>query len=176
VPVVAVILAAITDVRSFKVYNALSLPLLASGVIYHGLAGGMGAVGASLLGAFFGFCILLPMYLAGGMGAGDVKLLAAIGAWIGLPHTLLVFIAASLVAGAYAFFLILWYRKGGETLTNLKIIWYRIMALGRHLARDERVEAAVNLPDRRGRLIPFGAMIAVGLIATLLWPLLAKWW
>jgi prepilin peptidase CpaA len=172
VPLVAVLLAATTDLRSFKIYNAISLPLLATGLAYHGLVGGQGALLGSLLGALFGFGVLVVLYVVGGMGAGDVKLLAAVGAWLGLPQTFYVFIASCLAAGVYALFLVCWYQTGGETLGNLKIIWHRLRVLGRHIAREDGVEAAVSLPGRRGRLIPFGAMIALGLIATLVWELL----
>ena len=40
--------------------------------------------------------------MLGGVGAGDVKLLAAIGAWLGFTSTLYVFVVAGLAAGAYA--------------------------------------------------------------------------
>jgi prepilin peptidase CpaA len=173
VPLAATVLAAVTDLRSFKIYNVLSFPLLLSGVAYHGFAGGPGALAGSLLGALFGFGVLVPLYVAGGVGAGDVKLLAAVGAWLGLSRIFYVFLASSLAAGAYALILVIWYQTGAETVGNLKIIWYRIKVLGRHIAREDGVEAAVRETDRRRRLIPFGAMIALGLIATLIWNLLA---
>ena len=37
---VAALIAAVTDVRSFKVYNSLTIPLLLSGLVYHGFVGG----------------------------------------------------------------------------------------------------------------------------------------
>lgn len=174
VPLAATLLAAITDLRSFKIYNVLSIPLLLSGVAYHGIVGGEGALAGSLLGALFGFGVLLPLYIAGGVGAGDVKLLAGVGAWLGLVRIFCVFLASSLAAGAYALLLVLWYQTGTETVGNLKILWYRIKVLGRHIAREDGVETAVRETDRRRRLIPFGAMIALGLIATLVWNLLGS--
>src|SRR5690242_9150696 len=79
----AAAIATVMDLWKFKVYNALTVPLLLGGLAYHGLAHGSGAFLGSLSGAAFGFAVLIVFYAMGGMGAGDVKLMAAIGAWLG---------------------------------------------------------------------------------------------
>ena len=165
----AVLVSAITDVWKFKVHNILTLPLLASGLIYHAFDGGTQGFLLSLAGAACGFFLLVLLYILGGMGAGDVKLMTAIGAWLGLPLTLYVFIGSSLAAGIYALFVIVLYRRTGETWINLKIIWVRITAIFRHLGSEDRIEMEVVRPDRRGRIIPFAAMIAIGVLAALAW-------
>jgi prepilin peptidase CpaA len=162
----AALIAAVTDVWKFKVYNALTLPLLASGLLYHGFRF---ELADSALGILFGFAALVPLYVIGGMGAGDVKLMAAIGAWLGMPLTFYVFIASSLAAGAYAVGLVVWNGRVGETIVNLHIMWLRLASVGRYLGGDDKVELEVRRSDRRQRIIPFGAMLAIGLIATLLW-------
>jgi prepilin peptidase CpaA len=166
IALIAALIAAITDVWKFKVYNALTLPLLASGILYHGLRADLGN---SLLGIVFGFGALIALYVIGGMGAGDVKLMAALGAWLGMPLTFYVFIASSLAAGIYAILLMLATRKVGETIVNLQILWLRLASIGHYLASDDRVETEVRRTDRRSRIIPFAAMVAIGIVATLLW-------
>jgi prepilin peptidase CpaA len=169
VPIVVVLVAAmittVTDIWRFKVYNILTVPLLISGVVYHTAVGGLHGLGGSLLGLVFGFAILLGFYVMGGMGAGDVKLMAAVGAWLGLPLTFKVFIASSLAAGVYAVILLVVGRSLSETWINFQILWLRVLVLGRHLGTGERIEVEVNRPDRRQRLIPFAAMVMVGAIA-----------
>ena len=162
----AALVAAVTDVWKFKVYNALTLPLLATGLIYHGLHF---EITDSLLGILFGFAALVPLYIVGGMGAGDVKLLAAVGAWLGMPFTFYVFIASSLAAGIYAIGLVIWNQRVAETIVNLHIIWLRLGSLGRFLGAEDHVESAVQRSDRHRRIIPFAAMVAIGLVATLFW-------
>jgi prepilin peptidase CpaA len=162
----AVLVAAVTDVWKFKVYNALTLPLLAAGLVYHGYRS---EIVDSMLGILFGFAALVPLYIVGGMGAGDVKLMAAVGSWLGMPLTFFVFIATSLAAGLYSIFLVIWSGRVGETVVNLQILWLRLASVGRYLGADDKVEHEVRRSDRRQRIIPFAAMVAVGLIATLLW-------
>jgi prepilin peptidase CpaA len=162
----ASLIAAITDIWKFKVYNLLTLPLLAAGVLYHGMHADLGN---SLLGVLFGFGALIALHLVGGMGAGDVKLMAALGAWLGMPLTFYVFIASSLAAGVYAVVLMMVTGKVGETLLNLRVLWMRLASIGRYLGADDQVEKEVHRADRRRRIIPFAAMVLIGIIGTLLW-------
>lgn len=162
----ASVIAAVTDLLKFKVHNLLTMPLLICGLIYHGMVSGSAGLVESLLGMIFGFGILVIFYVMGGMGAGDVKLMAAVGAWLGMRATFLVFIATGLAAGLYAIGVIIWYHRVSETWVNLQILWHRISAVGRHLAADDRVEVQVQQADRRSRIIPFAAMMAIGILAT----------
>lgn len=166
---IAALVSAVTDLWRFKVYNLLTIPLLLAGLIYHGIMGGTAELSTSVTGALFGFGILLAPYVMGGMGAGDVKLMSAVGAWLGLPLTYYVFIASSIAAGIYALVLILMSKKMKETWVNLQILWHRFTIFGRYLGADDRVEAEVVKSDRRKRVIPFAAMVAVGILATLIW-------
>jgi prepilin peptidase CpaA len=166
VVLVAVLVAAATDIWKFKVYNALTLPLLASGLIYHGIRL---ELASSVFGLLFGFAALIVLYIIGGMGAGDVKLMAAVGAWLGMPMTFYVFLASSLAAGIYSLGLVIWNGRLRETIVNLHIMWLRLASVGRYLAAEDQVEHEVKRTDRRTRIIPFAAMMAIGLIATIVW-------
>ena len=157
----ASLVAAATDVWKFRVPNILTLPLLATGLIYHGWNYGAAGLLDSVVGALFGFGILFIFYLLGGMGAGDVKLLAGIGAWLGMEYTMYVFVAAGLAAGLYSLALILMYGSFKDTCSKLRIIWFRLSILGRYLGSEDAVEGQ---PINRRRLIPFAAMVAAGLI------------
>jgi len=169
VVLVAALIAAVTDVWKFKVYNTLTLPLLVSGLIYHTIIGGSQGLASSVTGLLCGFAILFFLYLLGGMGAGDVKLMAAIGAWMGMPLTYYIFVASSLAAGVYAIILLVMSRTLGDTWVNFQILWIRLATMGRHLGNDERFEGEIKRSDRRRRMVPFAAMVAIGLIGTYLW-------
>ena len=160
--------AAVMDVWKFKIYNALTVPLLVTGLGYHFVAGGISGLQESLMGLLFGFAVLIVLYSMGGMGAGDVKLMAAVGAWLCMPLTFYVFTLGALIAGAYAAVLILCAGTLRETWLELQVIVSRIMAFGQYLGADVRLEAEMKRPDRRQRLVPFGAMLAIGLATILI--------
>ena len=169
VALAAALTAAVTDLWKFKVYNALTLPLLASGVLYHAVAGGPAGLAGSVSGILCGFGVLIMFYALGGYGGGDVKLMAALGAWLGAQGIFYVFLASSLVGGVYAVAVILRYGQFAATWARLRVMGHRLAALGRHLGADDGmvVEAGARV-DRR-RVIPFAAMMCVGVVATLAW-------
>jgi len=164
----AAAVAGVTDLWKFRVYNALTLPLLLAGLMYHGFNEGPRGLTLSLIGMLCGFGVLILFYVLGGYGGGDVKLLAAIGAWLGPVVTLYVFIAGSLVAGVYALALVLLYGSFGEVWMRWKVLWYRLAAIGRHLSSDDGIAAEQNRIDRRRR-VPFATMLCLGVIATLVY-------
>jgi prepilin peptidase CpaA len=167
VVLLAVAITAVIDLWKFKIHNVVTFPVLISGVAYHGWIDGASGVGQSLLGVLFAIAILGAFYCMGGMGAGDVKLLAAIGAWLWLPGTFGVFVASALASGIYAVIVIITCGRFKETWLNLKIIYYRMVAVARHLGAEDHVEIAITKEDRRTRVIPYAAMVAIGLLSLL---------
>ena len=94
--------ASIGDLRTSRIPNALTLGAALAGVCYATLHAGIGGLGSSLLGWLLGLGLFLPLFALGGMGAGDVKLLAAFGAWLGPVGVLWAALWASLAGGALA--------------------------------------------------------------------------
>ncbi len=90
--------ATITDLRSRRIPNWLVLPFLAAGVVVCAWMHGWRGVGQSLAGAGLGILLFGLFFWMGGMGAGDVKLCAAVGAWIG-PNQLLIALLLTGLAG-----------------------------------------------------------------------------
>ncbi len=95
---VLAIWAAQADVRTRKIPNRLTFPALLLGLATHFALGGREGVIASLAGMAVAGVALLPGWLMRWMGAGDVKLMAAAGAWLAFPHAVIA-VLASLVAG-----------------------------------------------------------------------------
>ncbi len=89
-----------TDLEHGLIPNAIVLPTLAVGIIYSALFSPYTLVG-SLSGAFLGGGVLLAVALlsCGGMGGGDIKLMAALGAWLGPQLVILTLFLSFLLGG-----------------------------------------------------------------------------
>jgi prepilin peptidase CpaA len=169
---IAATIAGVVDVRSFRVPNALTVPLLLSGVLFHGVVNGLAGLQMVFFGLLFGFGVIFLLYLIGAIGAGDVKLMAAVGAWLGMPATLYVFVVAALATGLYSVAILL--REGGlrRAFIVLQIAFLQLAAFGKHLGAEERVESVVKREDRRKHLVPFAGMVALGVIVVIVLSLL----
>jgi Flp pilus assembly protein protease CpaA len=154
-------LAAVTDVRRFRIANWLTVSLLASGLAFHAIASGWPGLGRSGAGAMFGFFALIFPWSARQMGAGDVKLMAGVGAWLGLPMTFEVLITAAILGGVYALIVTIGTGRFRETMGDVR----GLLSGGRPESGDG-VPQAMHRADRRRRLVPFAAMVVVGLFVT----------
>ena len=96
---------AYTDVRSFLLYDRVTLALAAVGI---GRAVLAGDVLAALAGAAALLTVMLAIYFAsrGGMGEGDVKLAAALGMWLGVEQGLACLLLAFVGGGAVGMLLL----------------------------------------------------------------------
>ncbi len=69
----------------------MNLSLIVVGFIVQGLFFGSPGLTTGGLGMLVGFSVLIVPWLMHGMGAGDVKLMAAIGVWLGPGLTIYAF-------------------------------------------------------------------------------------
>jgi len=96
------VLAAAVDLRTRRVPNVITLSLAAAGLMM--AFTGLGRVGlvASLLGLGLGVALMLPSHVFGATGAGDVKLFAAVGAFLGPAGILSAFLYTAIAGGVLA--------------------------------------------------------------------------
>lgn len=98
--------AVVKDVRLRLIPNNICLAIVALGAIASVLTAGVTGLLTSALGIVIGLCILLPVYAFGGIGAGDVKLLAACGAYLGPVGLINGTVLAFLIGGLLGFYYI----------------------------------------------------------------------
>lgn len=106
------------DLEHYLIPNSIVLTLFLAGIVYHFLEPGTG-IQTRLLGAGLGFMIPLILgYLSkGGMGGGDIKLMGAMGFWLGFPGVLYsMFIAALLGSLAGILLIITGIKKRKEPI------------------------------------------------------------
>lgn len=92
-----VCMAAFWDYRQHRIPNWLTLSAAPLGILWHTCMDGWAGLQFSLAGFFVGFSLLLVLFLTGGGGGGDVKLMGALGAWIGVTTTLTVFFLSTAI-------------------------------------------------------------------------------
>ncbi len=140
--ILALLYLAYVDWRTFRLPNAITFPLIISGISFNWISDlQFVSLPFAALGAILGYASLWVLNAGyrllkhrNGIGMGDAKLLAALGAWLGwsaLPSILLAASIAGIVGG------IVW-------------LWWR----------GHRLQQA----------FPFGPYLAIAGIIELLWP------
>ena len=162
VGVLAVALAAVVcDLRSRRIPNALTIGAAAVAFAMHGALGGWSGLLLALAGWVVGFALFFPLFALGGMGAGDVKLLAATGAWLGPWGALWTALYGAVAGGVMALGASLargYTTRAFRNLGNLVQTWF--------LGGIRPVEG-VTLESSVGPRLPYALPIAAGVMATL---------
>jgi prepilin peptidase CpaA len=96
------VLAVVMDLRSSRIPNWLTFPAMGFALAGHAWLNNMDGVLFCLAGLGTGLGLFSLIYLAGGIGAGDVKFMAAIGAFLGLYGVLSSAWLAMIIGGVYA--------------------------------------------------------------------------
>lgn len=103
VPTLVVLAVALTasafDVRTRRIPNWLTFGATAVGLAYGLSSSGLSGLGLSMAGWLTGAALFIPFFVLGGMGAGDVKLLAALAAWLGPSESIWLAIFAAMAGG-----------------------------------------------------------------------------
>jgi prepilin peptidase CpaA len=97
-----VAIAVVWDVASRRIPNILTFGAALAAFAAHAYFGGWSGLGLSMVGWIVGIAMFFPVFALGGMGAGDVKLLGAIGAWLGPASVIWVGLFSGIAGGALA--------------------------------------------------------------------------
>ncbi|HET7103128.1 MAG TPA: A24 family peptidase [Terracidiphilus sp.] len=156
-PTVAVLaVATYTDLRSRRIPNWLVYPFLVAGFVVSGWTHGWHGILMSLEGLALGAVILGFFFWLGGMGMGDVKLCAAIGAWIGPSQLLIALVITGMAGGIMA---ICWAALGGflgelfSGTSELVLGWKK---------RGQLAHPEMVLSNPKRRKLPYAPAIAIG--------------
>ena len=146
-------IAAITDLRGRRIPNWLTYTGLLLAVSARTMVWGWAGLKSGLAGVLVAGSIFCLLFFLGAMGGGDVKLMGAVGAWVGPSqaafYLLAVCIAGGLIACAYLLF---GFRKPiAASVAAPETDTTRITA-----PHPERLH---NAPSLR---VPFGLAIAIG--------------
>jgi prepilin peptidase CpaA len=151
-PTVAVLaIATFTDLRSRRIPNWLVVPFMACGLLISGVRGGWHGLEHSFGGLMLGLTVFGVVAVMGGMGMGDVKLCAAIGAWIWSQQLFLALVLTGIAGGMMA---LVWAAAGGflgELFTSTG-----------QLIFGKKRDGELNLDNPLTRKMPYAPAIAIG--------------
>ena len=153
-----VTLATATDVRTGRIPNRLVYPFLLAGMAVSVLRHGAEGLWESLGGVFVAMLALGAFVWLGGLGMGDLKLCAAVGAWIGPSQMLVALIAISIAGGAFALIWATRQRVALDAFENAGTLMAGFFG-GR---RGAHPRLALGKPGTRG--FPYAPAIAAGTI------------
>jgi prepilin peptidase CpaA len=91
-----------TDLRTRRIPQWLTIGGAVAGVVFHSVTSGWNGGLTGVAGWTVGMLVLFIPFALGGLGAGDVKLLGAIGAWLGPANALWVGLYTGVAGGILA--------------------------------------------------------------------------
>ena len=160
ISVVGLVACAI-DLRWRRIPNVLTLPTALAGLLYHYTISGSDGLTSAFLGALVGLAIFFPLFALGGLGAGDVKLLAAFGAWLGPQQTLVAAVATAILGAIAAIVLMLMRRRAVDTLKNV----YGLLCFW--MVAGPRPHPGMTLGSAGSLRLAYALPITAGALATL---------
>lgn len=161
---IVVAIATFTDLRSRRIPNWLVLPFLLVGIIVSTWVLGWAGLAHSLEGIGLGALLFGILYFMGGMGMGDVKLVAAIGAWVGPSQLGLALVITGIAGGLMA---LCWAAAGGflgELFNGTGDLIFGMKERGMRPPPD------LVLSNPAKRKLPYAPAIAIGTLVSFFAP------
>ena len=148
------------DVATSRIPNAVTLSAAALAILFHAFSPAGSGAWLSLAGLATGLAVFFPLFALRAMGAGDVKLMAALGAWIGWKSIVFVALYGSVAGGVFAVLVGLRRRYLRQAFSNLKMLatyWW---------VEGVKPFPALTLEAKDGVRLPYALAIAAGLAVT----------
>lgn len=153
-------IACVTDLRTRRIPNRLTFGAAAAAIVIRTLIGGWSGALSSVGGCAVGLALFLPLFVLGGMGGGDVKLVGALGAWLGPAGAIQVDLYSALAGGAFGVIVALARGYLSTAFLNLRLMTMSWMAGSGTLP-------GMTLAEAQGPRLAYALPIAAGTMVTL---------
>jgi len=153
-----IVYASWIDYSQRRVPNWLNALIAAAGLAAQAYFFGATGIWQGLAGLAVGFGVLIVPWLMHGMGAGDVKLMMAIGVWLGPWLTFVAFCVGGIVGGIIAVVMILTSGRLWYAYANMMTITQKVM--NRSTVFSEFGSASSF--GRSSQLLPYGVPLTIG--------------
>lgn len=153
--------ASLSDLRTSRIPNVLTFGAAVAAVLYLFWTAGWSGAAQSVAGWGVGVLLFLPFFALGGLGAGDVKLLGAIGAWLGPTEVFWVAVYGSIAGGVMAVAVALAAGYLTQAVSNLRLLitHWRVTGI--------RPLGELTLKTDRAPKLAYALPITAGLLVTL---------
>ena len=157
--VLVALVGAVTDLRTARIPNRLTYTALLAALPLRTALLGLSGLKSGAIGVLVAGGLFLLLYTVGAMGGGDMKLMAAVGAWVGSTQVITLILAAALAGGVLAIGRIIFRNMVGVTLRNtIRLIYYR-------LTSGLQPHPELNVQSSGSQRVPYGVAIAVGALS-----------
>jgi prepilin peptidase CpaA len=158
---VCALIGSVTDVKSRRIPNVITVPAFFVGLCLHLFLGGWRQMLSALAAGVICGAIFLVFFIAGGMGAGDVKLITAVGCIAGMSHIAYILALTAITGGAMALVLALARGRLKQTLMNVGEI------ASHHRNQGLQPHPDLNVKNTQTLRLPYALAIAGGSVLTL---------
>jgi prepilin peptidase CpaA len=155
------VVACVTDLRTRRIPNLLTFGAALAGLVYHGITGGYAGLGHSAGGWACGVIAFGLPFALGGLGAGDVKLIAALGAWLGPIDTVWLALYTGIAGGISSLIVALAHGYLRTAITNISVLLMHWRVEGVRPLHE------VSLAGSTGPRLAYAVPILGGLLATI---------
>ncbi len=155
-------LGGITDVTSRRIPNKLTYPAMLIAIAGRFALQGWHGLGSAIGGGLIGGGAFLIFFLLHAMGAGDVKLITAIGCFVGPGLAIEIVIASAIAGGIFAIIYALWQGRLRTVLVNV------VDLVRFHAVAGADVHPRLNLSNPQAVRLPYGVAIAAGVLYSVL--------
>jgi prepilin peptidase CpaA len=162
--IVTLVLAAAAcacDLRTRRIPRILTMGGAAAGVLFHLATGGWSAGAISIGGWVVGIVILFVPFALGGLGGGDVKLLGALGAWLGPANAIWLGLYTGIAGGILGLVVALANNYLGQAVTNVSLL------LAHWRVNGIRPLTELTLSGGNAPRVAYAVPILAGTVATL---------
>lgn len=116
---IVIVLALISDIRTYKIKNSITLPFMIIGIVTNIYLNSLQGLFFSLKGIVAPILLLIIFFILRMLGAGDIKLFSSIGAIMGVKFVFYTIMYTFLTGGLLALLLMIIRKNGVERFKYL---------------------------------------------------------
>jgi prepilin peptidase CpaA len=150
--------ACVTDIRTRRIPNWLTFGAAAAAVVFHAVMAPSAGLMLALSGWFVGALMMFAPFALRGLGGGDVKLVAALGAWLGPANVFWLALYAGAAGFGMAVIVAAYYGYLGTAIRNVWFLLQHWAVNGLHPVED------ISLEGSRGPRLAYAVPIFAGLL------------